>query len=61
MILKSDHEERLYEEVRDPVKLIKILEDKMLDYNINNTQHQMDLIFFEDAIDHMCRITRVLK
>lgn len=61
MILKSDHEERLYEEVRDPAKLIKILEDKMLDYNINNTQHQMDLIFFEDAIDHMCRITRVLK
>jgi hypothetical protein len=33
MILKCDYEEKLYEEVRDSAKLIKILEDKMIDYN----------------------------
>ena len=61
MILKCDYEEKLYEEVRDSAKLIKILEDKMIDYNFTFNQSQMDLIFFEDAIDHICRIARILN
>lgn len=61
MIMKCDQDEKLYEEVRDLKKLVKLLEDKTLDYNFSFTQSQMDLIFFEDAIDHICRITRVLN
>jgi dynein heavy chain len=41
--------------------LLKVLEDKMLDYNFTFTSSQMSLIFFEDAIDHICRIARILN
>jgi len=33
----------------------------MLDYNFTFTSSQMSLIFFEDAIDHICRIARILN
>jgi dynein heavy chain len=61
MILKCDHEEKLYEQTLDARRLVKLLEDKMLDYNFTFTSSPMNLIFFEDAIDHVCRITRVLQ
>ena len=61
MILKCDDEEKLYEDIKDPSKLIRTLEDKMIDYNYTFTQGVMSLIFFEDAINHICRITRVLN
>jgi dynein heavy chain len=57
MILKCDYEEKLYEQNEDPRRLVKLLEDKMLDYNYTFTQKPMSLIFFEDAIDHICRST----
>jgi dynein heavy chain, axonemal len=60
MILKCDYEEKLYEQNEDPRRLVKLLEDKMLDYNYTFTQKPMSLIFFEDAIDHICRIARIL-
>lgn len=41
--------------------MVKLLEDKTIDYNFEYTQSQMNLIFFEDAIDHVSRITRVLN
>jgi dynein heavy chain len=41
--------------------VIKALEDKMVDYNYTFTQAPMNIIFFEDAVDHICRIARVLK
>jgi dynein heavy chain len=61
MILKCDFDEKLYEEVTEPSRLIKALEDKMVDYNYTFTQAPMNIIFFEDAVDHICRIARVLK
>jgi dynein heavy chain len=33
MILKCDLEEKLYEQIQDPRRLQKVLEDKILDYN----------------------------
>ena len=47
--------------MRDLKKMVKLLEDKTIDYNFEYTQSQMNLIFFEDAIDHVSRITRVLN
>jgi dynein heavy chain len=61
MILKCDYDERLYERVTDPAKLVRALEGKMIDYNFQFPQAQMSLIFFEDAIDHISRIARVLN
>ena len=60
MLLRLDAEERLYEEILDKNKLFKTLEDKLSDYNIS-VPTKMDLVFFEDAIDHICRISRILR
>ena len=38
MIMKCDQDEKLYEEVRDLKKLVKLLEDKTIDYNFTFTQ-----------------------
>jgi dynein heavy chain len=61
MILKCDLEEKLYEQIQEPRRLQKVLEDKILDYNYTFMHNQMSLIFFEDAVDHICRITRILN
>lgn len=59
-ILRLDSDERLYEEIIDRKKLLKMLEDKLTDYNMSNSS-KMDLVFFEDAIYHICRILRILR
>eukprot|EP00899_Mesostigma_viride_P007437 jgi/Mesvir1/16695/Mv15092-RA.1 len=53
-------EDRVYEESKDPAKLVKILEDYLDEYNLNNT-NQMDLVFFLDAVNHTSRIARILR
>lgn len=60
MLLRIDSDEKLYEEILDKNKLFKILEDKLTDYNLSNTS-KMDLVFFDDAINHVCRISRILR
>ena len=60
MLLRLDAEDKLYEEIQDKNKLFKMLEDKLVDYNISSTSH-MDLVFFDDAINHICRISRILR
>jgi dynein heavy chain len=60
MVLRLDAEEKLYEEIKDRAKLSKTLEEKLIDYNIQNTD-KMELVFFEDAISHISRICRILN
>lgn len=60
MVLRLDSEDKLYEEITDKNKLFKMLEDKLTDYNIS-VPTKMDLVFFEDAINHICRISRILR
>ena len=60
MLLRIDAEEKLYEEITDKNKLFKMLEDKLTDYNISNAS-KMDLVFFDDAIFHIARISRILR
>lgn len=60
-ILKLDAEDRLYEEITDKKKLFKTLEDKLSDYNITCSSQKMDLVFFDDAISHIIRISRILR
>ena len=61
MLLRLDAEEKLYEEVSDKNKLFKTLEDKLADYSMSKVNTKMDLVFFEDAINHICRISRILS
>lgn len=50
----------VYEEIKDMVKLNKVLADRLEDFNSENTS-KMELVFFDYAIDHILRIARVLR
>lgn len=58
--MRLDSENRDYEEIKDTLKLVKVLEDKLDDYNMDFNS-KTKLIFFEDAVDHILRISRVLR
>ena len=49
-----------YEEIKDTVKLIKVLEDKLDDYNMEYST-KSKLVFFDDAIEHILRISRIIR
>jgi dynein heavy chain, axonemal len=50
----------IYEEVKDIQSPRKVLIESLDDYNMTFPT-QMKLVFFEDAICHICRISRVLR
>ncbi len=58
--LKLDAPIRLYEELKDTVKLRKVLENQLEDYNLKAIR-KMQLVFFEDAVEHILRISRALR
>lgn len=59
-LLKLDAPIRLYEEIKDKNKLMKTLNGMLDEYNVTNS-NKMNLVFFEDAIEHILRISRSLK
>jgi len=54
-----DFPERNYQLIKDEKKLLKVLDDKLDEYNMEYSP--MKLVFFSDAINHILRITRVLR
>jgi len=59
-ILKLDSPTILYEPIVDYNKLLKCLHSGLEDYNLSNT-NKMNLVLFEDAVEHILRISRVLR
>ena len=57
--MKIDHENRLYDLNKDKNALIRILQIKLEDYNAT-AESKMDLVFFDDAVKHLCSILRIL-
>ncbi|XP_073391166.1 uncharacterized protein [Physcomitrium patens] len=55
-----EKEDRRYEQVLDYSKVPQLLKDYLEDYNMTTT-NIMKLVFFKDAIEHISRITRVLR
>ncbi|XP_072745723.1 dynein axonemal heavy chain 1 [Anoplolepis gracilipes] len=49
-----------YEQITDIKKMEKILLDFLDDYN-TSTMSPMELVLFEDAMSHICRILRILR
>ena len=49
-----------YEEAKELPKLVTLLSDALEDYNVTNPT-QMNLVFFRDAVEHVCRISRILR
>ncbi|XP_018654464.1 LOW QUALITY PROTEIN: hypothetical protein Smp_130810 [Schistosoma mansoni] len=52
--------ERLYEEITDVDKLKSLLMDYLDDYNMTMSK-DVKLVFFVDAIEHVCRIARMIR
>lgn len=52
--------DQYYEENTNRNKLFEVLEGKLGDYNVEFPS-KMDLVFFDDAINHICRISRILR
>jgi dynein heavy chain len=59
-LLKLEAPIQLYEEIKDRGKLMKVLTGMLEDYN-GNYSNKMNLVLFEDAIEHLLRISRTLK
>ncbi|XP_034941913.1 dynein heavy chain 6, axonemal [Chelonus insularis] len=53
-------ESRVYEEITDIEKMKSILQDYLDDYCLNSKK-DMKLIFFSHAIEHLCRLARILR
>lgn len=51
----------IYEDLTDPIALRKYLELQMEEYNVSPGVVRMDLVLFKDAIEHICRIVRVIS
>lgn len=60
MIFGQARENRVYEEIQDIDKLKSILFDYLQDYNAA-TGKDMNLILFQDAIEHILRLARLLR
>ncbi|XP_056381079.1 dynein axonemal heavy chain 1 isoform X2 [Hyla sarda] len=58
--MTSGSDSKLYELIEDREKLLRVMADYMEDYNQINTS-KMKLVLFLDAIQHICRISRVLR
>lgn len=59
-LLKLDAPIKYYEEIKDRAKLFKVLNSMLDEYNIGSS-NKMNLVFFQDAIEHILRIARVLR
>jgi dynein heavy chain, axonemal len=51
----------IYEEIVDADKLKRYIDEKLQEYNFEPGFVQIDLVLFRDAIEHICRITRILR
>ncbi|XP_078448652.1 dynein axonemal heavy chain 6 [Lampetra planeri] len=52
--------DRVYEDLTDVEKLKGVLQDYLDDYNLSSAK-EMKLVFFQDAIEHVTRITRMIR
>ncbi|XP_017758914.1 PREDICTED: dynein heavy chain 1, axonemal-like, partial [Eufriesea mexicana] len=51
---------REYEQITDTKKMENVVDEFLEDYNASTTS-PMKLVLFQDAIDHICRINRILR
>lgn len=56
----ADDDDRFYEEIRDMKKLVTVMNRYLEDYN-DYSPVTMQLVFFEDALEHICRTCRILR
>ncbi|XP_029013318.1 dynein axonemal heavy chain 6 isoform X2 [Betta splendens] len=60
MKVGADKEERQYEDLTDMNKIQAVLQDYLDDYNMTFSK-ETRLVFFQDAIEHVSRIARMIR
>ncbi|XP_060043693.1 dynein axonemal heavy chain 6 [Erinaceus europaeus] len=55
-----DKSERIYDDMPDMEKIANVLQDYLDDYNLTNPK-EVKLVFFQDAIEHVSRIARMIR
>ena len=59
-LLRLDSPTQYYEYIANKEKLLKVLYDNLDEYNLGNA-NKMNLVLFDDAVEHVLRISRCLK
>ena len=59
-LLVQGGDNQKYEEVTDQGRLLKSIKDYLADYNMQS-KTRMDLVLFQYAAEHVCRIMRIIK
>uniref|UniRef100_G3T3T9 Dynein axonemal heavy chain 6 n=1 Tax=Loxodonta africana TaxID=9785 RepID=G3T3T9_LOXAF len=58
--IKANKSERIYDDMPDMEKIAHVLQDYLDDYNLTNPK-EVKLVFFQDAIEHVSRIARMIR
>ncbi|KAG9480610.1 hypothetical protein GDO78_012200 [Eleutherodactylus coqui] len=58
--MATDKADRVYEDLTDVEKIRSVLQDYLDDYNMTNTK-DVKLVFFQDAVEHVSRIARMIR
>ncbi|XP_008252409.2 dynein axonemal heavy chain 6 [Oryctolagus cuniculus] len=56
----ADKADRIYDDLPDMEKIANVLQDYLDDYNLINPK-EVKLVFFQDAIEHVSRIARMIR
>ncbi|XP_063775637.1 dynein axonemal heavy chain 6 [Pseudophryne corroboree] len=56
----ADKADKVYEDLIDMEKIRSVLQDYLDDYNLTNAK-DVKLVFFQDAIEHVSRIARMIR
>ncbi|XP_055452394.1 dynein axonemal heavy chain 6 [Psammomys obesus] len=56
----ADKSDRIYDDMPDMDKIRNVLQDYLDDYNLTNPK-EVKLVFFQDAIEHVSRIARMIR
>nr|XP_004029568.4 dynein axonemal heavy chain 6 [Gorilla gorilla gorilla]XP_055234907.1 dynein axonemal heavy chain 6 [Gorilla gorilla gorilla] len=56
----ADKADRIYDDMPDIEKIANVLQDYLDDYNLTNPK-EVKLVFFQDAIEHVSRIARMIR
>ncbi|XP_007947093.1 dynein axonemal heavy chain 6 [Orycteropus afer afer] len=56
----ADRGDRIYDDMPDMEKIANVLQDYLDDYNLTNPK-EVKLVFFQDAIEHVSRIARMIR
>jgi len=51
----------IYEDLSDIDAIRRYVEEQMDEYNVSPGKVRLDLVLFRDAIEHVCRIVRVIS